>query len=147
MEHHFNTDVAKDCGIEDYVYFNGKAAWEEIPIYYHVADLFATASTSETQGLTYIEALASGLPVVAQNDLCIKGVIEDRYNGFIFDGMDGLVDMLKYSYEIRDNLPTIKENCYKSSVNFTKEEFAKKAIKVYERAIDIYQRENKKKKK
>ena len=55
--------------------------------------------------------------------------------------------MLDYSYSIRDALPEIKNNCYKSSVNFTKEEFAKKAVKIYERAIDIYQREHQNKKK
>lgn len=134
-------------GIKDKVVFAGMIDWKEIPKYYYLADIFVNASKSETQGLTYIEALASGLPVVAQNDLCIKGVIEDRYNGFIFDGKEGLIDMLDYSYAIRDALPEIKNNCYKSSVNFTKEEFAKKAVKIYERAIDIYQREHQNKKK
>lgn len=142
---------AEKLGISDKVVFAGMVDWKDIPSYYYLGDVFVNASKSETQGLTYIEALASGLPVVAQDDLCIKGVIEDRYNGFIFDGKEGLVDSLKYTYNIKDNLDTIKENCYKSSVNFTKEKFAKKALKVYERAIDIYNNEkelkNKKKKK
>ena len=36
----------------------------QVADYYRLGDLFVSASTSETQGLTYIEALASGLPAL-----------------------------------------------------------------------------------
>ena len=50
-----------------------------------------TASTSETQGLTYIEALASGLPVIARDDACLDGVLTSGENGYAFRDEGGLL--------------------------------------------------------
>lgn len=49
--------------IENRVIFTGKQPPEQIQKYYAMCDAFITASTSETQGITYIEAMAAGLPV------------------------------------------------------------------------------------
>ena len=56
-----------------------------MPDYYRLGDIFITASTSETQGLTYFEALASGLPVLCRRDPCLEGVIEDGVNGWQYE--------------------------------------------------------------
>ena len=56
-------------GIEDKVIFTGMIAPSETALYYKAADFFISASTSETQGLTYLEALASGTPVIAHGNL------------------------------------------------------------------------------
>ena len=77
--------MVKDLGIEKNVLFNGKAAWEEIPYYYHCADLFATASTTETQGLTVIEAMAAGKVPVCIKDESFLGTITHDLNGMIFE--------------------------------------------------------------
>ena len=53
--------TAREFGIEGSVRFTGMVLPEETKDYYQMADIFACASTSETQGLTYIEAMASGL--------------------------------------------------------------------------------------
>lgn len=66
------------------VIFTGMIKPEEIYKYYKIADLFVTASTSETQGLTYIEALSSGCPVVCKYDPCIDGIITQGKNGFSY---------------------------------------------------------------
>ena len=52
-------------GVADRVCFTGLVAHSQIPIYLKAADLFVFASLTETQGLVTLEALASGLPVVA----------------------------------------------------------------------------------
>ena len=52
---------AKKLGIQDKVVFTGMIAPSETALYYKAADFFISASTSETQGLTYLEALASVL--------------------------------------------------------------------------------------
>ncbi len=57
--------TAREFGIEGSVRFTGMVLPEETKDYYQMADIFACASTSETQGLTYIEAMASGLPLVS----------------------------------------------------------------------------------
>lgn len=55
---------------------------EQVAEWYQLGDLFVNASTSETQGLTYAEALASGLPVLCRADPCLTGVVRDGENGW-----------------------------------------------------------------
>ncbi|SFD34380.1 glycosyltransferase family 4 protein [Clostridium uliginosum] len=74
----------KEQNIKDNVIFTGMINAEEVYKYYKMAEIFVTASTSETQGLTYIEALSSGCPVVCKYDACIDGVIEQGKNGFSY---------------------------------------------------------------
>ncbi len=50
---------------------------------YHAADVFAFASTRETQGLVLVEALASGCPVVALDAPCVRDVISDGEDGYL----------------------------------------------------------------
>jgi glycosyltransferase involved in cell wall biosynthesis len=51
-------------------------------LYYHVGDVFVFASTSETQGMVILEAMAAGLPVVAVRSSGLDDVVRDGYNGF-----------------------------------------------------------------
>ena len=65
--------------------FAGMVPHSEVPNYYRLGDIFITASTSETQGLTYFEALAAGLPVLCRKDPCLEGVIENGVNGWQYE--------------------------------------------------------------
>lgn len=57
--------VAHDLRLEaPAVIFAGMVPPEEVPEWYRLGDLFVSASSSETQGLTYIEALAAGVPAL-----------------------------------------------------------------------------------
>ncbi len=76
--------LAKSLRIQDQIIFAGVKPWADIARYYQLGEVFVSASQSETQGLTYIEALASGLPVVAKADLCLEGVLKNNENGFAF---------------------------------------------------------------
>ena len=55
-------EMSKQLKIENNVIFTSSIPWEEIPIYYQLADVFTTASNTETQGLTLIEAMAGSIP-------------------------------------------------------------------------------------
>ena len=76
-------DRAYELGVS--VIYTGMVSHEETPDYYRLGDLFVTASTSETQGLTYFEALAAGLPVLCRRDSCVDGVVEDGVNGWQYE--------------------------------------------------------------
>ena len=76
--------LAKKNKIEDKVIFTGKVPWKEVPIYYNLADVFATASHTETQGLTVIEAMAASLPVVALDDESFRNTVIDGLTGYLF---------------------------------------------------------------
>ena len=89
-------DQAKDLGISDSVIFTGKVPWEEINKYYQMGDVFVTASHTETQGLTVIEAMGASLPVVAYNDEAFRDVVIDGLNGYLFnDDKEYKDDILK----------------------------------------------------
>jgi glycosyltransferase involved in cell wall biosynthesis len=57
--------LAAELKIQDRVRFTGLVPFDEVPTYLAAADLFVFASVTETQGLVTLEAMASGLPVVA----------------------------------------------------------------------------------
>lgn len=56
----------------------------ETALYYKSADFFISASTSETQGLTYLEALASGTPIIAHGNPYLDNVITDQMFGTLY---------------------------------------------------------------
>lgn len=74
--------LAKELKIEDKVIFTGMVEPKEVWKYYQLGDIFVSASTSETQGLTYVEAAANGLPLVCRSDLCLKEIVLPGENGY-----------------------------------------------------------------
>lgn len=76
--------LTDELQLREYVRFAGMVSPEEVQTYYRLGDVFVCASTSETQGLTYIEAAASGLPLICRKDACLYGVLEEGGNGFSY---------------------------------------------------------------
>jgi len=66
---------AAELGVSDQVIFTGRV--DDLPPYYRLADLYASASIHEGFGVPLIEAMASGLPVVATNATAHPWVIGD----------------------------------------------------------------------
>ena len=57
--------VAAVAGVRDHVIFAGQVASQELPDHFRLADVFAMPSTGEGFGIVFLEAAASGLPVIA----------------------------------------------------------------------------------
>ena len=77
-------EMVKRYHLEKQVIFTDKKLPEEVPAYYACADCFVSASLTETQGMTYIEALACGLPVFARYDDVLKDLVIEEDSGFLF---------------------------------------------------------------
>ncbi|PWH06878.1 glycosyl transferase [Brachybacterium endophyticum] len=75
-------DLVDELGLRHAVRFVGSVSPHEVPRWYRMADLFVSASRSETQGLTYIEALACGLPLLCRRDDSVAGVLVDGQTGY-----------------------------------------------------------------
>ena len=75
-------ELVTNLGVRDHVVFTGMVPPTEVQMYYQLADVFVSASTSETQGLTYIEAAANGLPLLCRKDECLCDIIVDGENGY-----------------------------------------------------------------
>ena len=90
------------CGVEKQVIFTGMIAPEDIYQYYQVGDIFVSASTSETQGLTYVEALANGVPALCRKDDCLAGVIENGVNGWQYEDSIDFLEKLQQFFQSDD---------------------------------------------
>lgn len=76
--------LAQQLKIAEYVVFTGMVTPDKVQNYYQIADIFVSASTSETQGLTYVEAAANALPLLCRKDPCLRGVLVPGVNGFSY---------------------------------------------------------------
>ena len=85
---------ALHLGIRDHVIFTGMVEPSSVQEYYRLSDLFVCASTSEAQGLTYIEAAANGLPLLCRDDPCARDVIHPGENGYLYTGEDDFLPLL-----------------------------------------------------
>lgn len=130
---------AEERGIADKVRFPGMVHVDEVYKYYQILEMFLTASVSETQGLTYIEALANGLPVIAREDSAILGVIESGSNGYQFTETSQLVQSVLQLLDDDNALSRMRENALKSSCAFSKEIFGERVYQLYR---EVLNREN-----
>lgn len=119
--------------------FVGMVDPSEVNKYYQAADIFTTSSTSETQGLTYYEALSNGLVAICRNDESLDGVLEDGFNGFRFNNFD---EFKTYVYKVLDNpdyQKQLSENARNYALeNFSVESFGSKCEDLYKKAINEY---------
>lgn len=76
--------LATELGVKSQVIFTGMVPPSEVQNYYQLGDIFVSASTSETQGLTYIEAAANGLPLLCRADPCLRDVLHVGKNGYTY---------------------------------------------------------------
>ena len=77
--------LAEELQITGQTVFTGAVPREKTVSYYHSADAFVSASRTESQGLTFLEALASHLPIYAIRDEVLEELVEDGRNGFLCD--------------------------------------------------------------
>ena len=124
-------ETARSWGIDDKVIFTGAVDPLEVNTFYQLGDVFVSASTSETQGLTYVEAAANGLPLVCMRDLCLQGILINGTNGFEFETPEEFEDQI---LTLRDN-EEFKMNASKRSEEaareFDKVHFADSVEKIY----------------
>jgi len=78
--------VARDRGVEEWVFLTGYVPDEELPAFYQGARVYAFPSWREGFGLPILEAFASDLPVVASSAGSLPEVVDDA--GLIFDPED-----------------------------------------------------------
>lgn len=121
-----------ELNIQRRIIFAGERPWDEIGMYYQLGDMFISASQSETQGLTYIEALAAGLPVVAKADRCLDGVVQNGVNGYTFEkeaDLEAALDAILLNARHKERLSM---GAVQSSEKFSGIHFAKSVEALYE---------------
>jgi 1,2-diacylglycerol 3-alpha-glucosyltransferase len=74
---------AQTLGLQDCVTFRGALPYEAVPQALAECDIFASASFSEVHPLTFIEAMAAGLPCVGTDSPGVVDTVVDGRNGWL----------------------------------------------------------------
>lgn len=131
-------ELACQLKLNDNVIFAGKCDPSETQDYYRLGNCFVSASLTETQGLTYMEAMAAHLIVLARYDDNLAHTIEEGETGYFFFSEDDLAEKLHTVISL--------DNAKRKKI----ESAAIKAIdpysmdKFYENVYEVYQRVRKK---
>lgn len=80
--------MASNLGLEDEIIFVGKVPNSDVPKYLSAADIFVLPSLSEGFPTVILEAMASGLPIIATNVGAATDIIENGKNGFLVEPKD-----------------------------------------------------------
>ncbi|MBU3143185.1 glycosyltransferase family 4 protein [Clostridium sp. CF012] len=117
--------------IEKSVIFTGEKPWAEIGRYYQMGDVFVGASLTETQGLTFTEAMAAQVPVVAKYDKNLDDLIRDKINGRIFYKDEDLSEILFEVLMNKEECDTMVKNAYDGIEALSSKCFGESVEKVY----------------
>ncbi|MCH4172731.1 MAG: glycosyltransferase family 4 protein [Lactobacillus sp.] len=86
--------LVHSLNLEDYVGFTGEISHDNVGNFYHAADVFVSASDSETQGLTFDEALAAGLKCVVYAEPYVSRLFDDPSVGATFTTSEEMVNQI-----------------------------------------------------
>lgn len=76
--------LAQGLGLAERVTFTGFVPDSELPDLYALADCFVMPGTVELQSIATMEAMATGLPVIAANTLALPELVQHNKNGFLY---------------------------------------------------------------
>ena len=126
--------------LEDSVIFTGDIPHDDVGSYYKMADLFVSASDTETQGLTYIEALASGTKCVVYDTDYTEHVFDDEEFGKVFNGPGEMLnEILFYLRKGRKSIQPDKLSAKMEQISAQK--FASSVYQFYQDTISDSQKD------
>ncbi len=109
----------------------GKVPYDEMPNYYQLADIFATASTTETQGLTVIEAMAAGITPVCIEDESFQDAVIDGLNGRFFHNKSEYIKMVNDLVDHPDLLEQYSKQARINAESHSSKYYAERVLDVY----------------
>ena len=125
--------LAKKKGIEGYVVFHGWAADSMVPRYYKSADICVFPSRYEPFGIVILEAMASGIPIIASNTGGIREIISNGKDGILFKpgDADALSKAILALYQDLDLRKKISQAALKTVTEYSWENIAERYVSLY----------------
>jgi 1,2-diacylglycerol 3-alpha-glucosyltransferase len=118
------------------VFFTGRIPYSEMPFYINACDVSVSASTFETFGLSLLESMACGKPVVGADSLAIPEFVSEK-NGGLFEpfDVDGLTEKVVEILKDEKKYKSKSANALKTAEKFSIENETKKLVGFYESLI------------
>lgn len=130
-------DICSNSKIRDRLIFTGMIDSSKVGNFYSNADVFVSASTSETQGLTFIESMACSTPIICRHDDCLDGVLIEGETGFGYDTEEEFIDYLNQILDNEKLRAKMGKNCKQLvDENYTEDSFANKIEQIYIKVIE-----------
>jgi phosphoheptose isomerase len=130
--------IAEEEGVAEQVTWVGRRDRDRLKYYYSAADIFVTTPWYEPFGITPLEAMACGTPVVGANVGGIKFSVRDGETGYLVPARDpgALAERIAHLYEHPKLLSLFRRQSI-SRVNdlFTWERIARAVAEVYEEVL------------
>lgn len=118
------------------IVFTGMVDRNEVENYYHLGDVFVSASTSETQGLTYYEAMAASLPLVCKKDPCLEDILINDVNGYQCEETIDFKEKILLVLNDKEKQERMRLSSQKIADKYSVENFGKSVEEVYKNAIE-----------
>ncbi len=124
-----------DNNLNNKIIFTGPCDPSEVQNYYTLGDAFVSSSLSETQGLTYMEAMAAHLYVLARYDHNLVDVIQDGVTGFFFENKEEFAEKLLIAYNMKNkNDVSMLNKAIKGIDQYSIDTFYERIMKAYRHA-------------
>ncbi|MBW4582123.1 MAG: glycosyltransferase [Tildeniella nuda ZEHNDER 1965/U140] len=136
--------IAAEAGVADYVTFVGRQGREVLKYYYSAADVFITTPWYEPFGITPIEAMACGTPVVGSDVGGIKFTVRDGETGYLVPPNDpmAIADRIAHLYQQPQLLDSFgRQAIQRVNALFTWQRVATTMATLYEQVIATHQPE------
>jgi 1,2-diacylglycerol 3-alpha-glucosyltransferase len=132
-------ELTKTLHIHDKVIFTGKIPSLEVPTYYHASDAFVSASLTETQGMTFIEALAAECPLFARPDEVLTELVIEDKTGYYFKTTKEFTDKIMHHLsKSKVEIDTMRVAAKTQVRVYDDREFGKSVEKVYQSTVQSY---------
>jgi len=128
-------EMAKALDLSKNIIFTGKTPWEDIPYYYHCANVFVTASKTETQGLTVIEAMASEIVPICIKDEAFESMVTNELNALVFRNEEEYLNSIERLYKNKKETQQLSNQARIQAEQYSSQFYAEKVLNVYKRAI------------
>jgi 1,2-diacylglycerol 3-alpha-glucosyltransferase len=129
-------DKTATLGLNDEIVFTGNMSPRDLARCYLAADLFVFASTSETQGMVLIEAMAGGCPVVAVRASGVYDVVKDGYNGLmVAESTESWSKAVATLLTNHRQLSVLSQNSRVFAEDYSEEKIAEKVLNLYWRVV------------
>jgi len=132
--------LTKELGIGEKVRFFGTVSTEDHSLIYRAADIFAIMSTAETQSLSMMKAMATGIPPIGTRARGLAEYIHDDENGSLVEPGDykALADMILFLYEHPEERRRLGKGGTAFVKQFSREKIGKEWENLYTKVLDQF---------